>query len=258
MDCNWNAGTCVTVDGRPLTEFLAKMQSYPRFSKQLDTEIFQGRQRTTLVPLRSLVSGMFMKARVDFFGSNSTRTRNQSAFEAVFLSKLDPVRIDILDGFWYNAVLVSIQETSTDHELITTVEYCWRVTRHKDPVQVDFAFGTHASDAVIWCESNVQKTDCCITIQIYQSANDIRVCLNDLEWTIHLLNTRTELVLDGINKQVLLSGNHVNDYDSFLEFPYLVPGENELTLYDKTSEHPNAWGNPISVGRSVVFTPTFF
>lgn len=242
---------CVTVAGRPLGEFGAAMQ-YPAFSKTRSVEPFQGRQRSTLFLLTNQTTAMLMRCKIDFFGSCEDRTMGQSAFEALFQG-MDPVKIDVLDGFWYNAVLLSANPSATSHDAMTSVEYEFRVTRHKDPVTVEMHLVNN-----VHCVSNVDRTDCVITIAAGFFGGEIDVdrqldlYLNGYCWSIQGRDNPNEeaIILDGVNKRFLIGSTNVAQKIYWTDFPYLIPGENKIEI--------SVNGIPsVSFIGGVAYTPTF-
>ena len=103
----------VTVAGNLLSSYGAYMQANPVISHIRDVETFQGRQRSTMLPVKNLITGMQLEAKIDFIGTASARAMNRSNFEALFRSQTDPVVIDVLDGFFYRAVLKSSTDCGT-------------------------------------------------------------------------------------------------------------------------------------------------
>lgn len=235
IDLNRVFGRCVTVAGRPLGELGAAMQAGPTVSRIRDVETFQGRRRSTILPIKNLITGMRLTARIDFVGSNEDRAMAQSSFEALFRSQTETVEIDILDGFRYSSVLLSSADCGTVGELITTVEYVWAVTRHKDPVAVVLR-----ESNTIFCASNVDQTDCVITVDggIFEMAADagfstVSISLNGLDWYIPTSANPDcgDLVLDGVNKTYSVDGANVVSAVSWTDFPFLVPGSNTLNVF---------------------------
>lgn len=218
----------VTVAGRLLSEFDAKMQSYPKIeSCETDVEIFQGVNRSSMQLLKNRRGSREMTCRIDFFGRDSfARTLHQSEFEALFLSSA-PVEIDIGDGYFYRAVLVNTGAPQTQSEYITTLEYTFRVTRHTAEVTASVI----ADDATIFCASNVPKTDCVVRLLFVQmgGATDIILSLNGLQWSFGPEMTG-DLVFDGVNKIFTMGGKNVTNQVGWTDFPYLTPGENTLSL----------------------------
>lgn len=219
----------VRIAGRDLSDFFAKMQSYPEISSaEVVTGVFQGADRSSLQLLHNRRGSSFLTCRIDFFGKdNYERTLHQSEFEALFLGS-EPVCIDIGDGFWYRAVLIQIGEPETQYELITTVEYKFQVSRHRGK---EITASVVPNDAVILCHSNVAKTDCIIRVLFEQmgSARQVLVELNGLQWSYEP-EIDGDIVIDGVNKLFTVNGKNVGSTMSWTDFPYLVPGENLLNL----------------------------
>lgn len=249
IDIKWLESGTVTIAGRRLSDFCAKMLSYPQFSKTYDVETFQGRQRSTMSPIKNLITGMSMTARIDFTGTNEARTAAQSAFEALFRSQTQPVEIDIGDGYFYRSVLLSAVPILTSEELITTVEYSWRVTRHKAAIEISL-YGENR----LWCPSNVDRTDCVLTIlDGVQQGYLLNVKLNGLEYTVQSADNpeNDEIVLDGVGKSFKIGGASATQKVEWRDFPFLVPGENVIDFFLDTA--------PVAhmLFAKVSFTPTY-
>lgn len=239
----------VMIAGHELSEFCAKMQSYPEFSScEVVSGVFQGADRSSLQLLHNRRGSRFLTCRIDFFGKdNYERTLHQSEFEALFLGA-EPVAIDIGDGFWYWAALTEIGEPETQYELITTVEYKFQVSRHRGK---EITASVVPNDAVILCHSNVAKTDCIIRVLLEQmgGAKQVLVELNGLQWGYEP-EMDGDLVIDGVNKIFTVNGKNVGGAMSWTDFPYLVPGENLLSL--------SVQGVVVSKkAAQISYTPTF-
>lgn len=242
---------CVTVANHPLGEFHAAMQSYPIFHKTRTVEPFQGRKRSTMFVLNNQIDAMLLSCKIDFFGSNADRTVAQSNFEALFQG-LEPVMIDITDGFFYRAVLLSSAPSSTVAEMITTVDYEFRVTRHTEQITVPLE-----SSNKIYCASNTQQTDCIITVDAgYFGGEDdadlsMVIYLNDFHWTVMGSDNpnNERIVLDGINKRFLIGDGNAAKKITWTDFPYLKPGINTMSVY--------VAGVPVELVGSVVYLPTY-
>ena len=235
----------VTIAGKDLLEFDAKMQSYPEISScAVDAHVFQGANRSSIQLLSNRRGQRTLKCKIDFFGNNHNRTLHQSEFEALFLGS-EPVVIDIGDGFWYRAVLTDIDSPETDHELITTVEYTFTVTRHiGEEITINIASGH-----VFNCNSNVAKTDCLIWVAAeYGEGLTVTMVLNGNEFYVDDLDG--DLVLNGINKTFLINGENAASRVLWTDFPFLIPGENQIEI--------RVNGIPISNrSASVSYTPTY-
>lgn len=239
----------VTVAGRALSEFCAKMQSYPEIGAcAVDTGVFQGVDRSSMQLLHNRRGVRYMDCKIDFFGrDNYERTLHQSEFEALFIGS-EPVIIDIGDGFWYRAVLTKIGDTSTECELITTVEYRFQVTRHQGGA---ITAQVVPNDAQIFCQSNVARTDCIIRL-LYQNlggAKNIVLYLNGSTWS-YAPELTGDLVLDGVNKIFSVGAVNATSKVVWEDFPYLKPGANTLTLCIE--------GVVVgSKSAEIIYTPTF-
>lgn len=249
IDAKWLEGGKVSVAGRPLSDFCAKMLSYPQFAKTYDVETFQGRQRSTMNPIKNLITGMTMKARIDFIGTNEARTTAQSDFEALFRSQTQTVEIDIGDGFFYRSVLLYSMPCQSEKELITTIEYTWAVTRHKDTISLSLNRENH-----VWCPSNVDRTDCVITIpEGVQSGFILNIVLNGLQYFVQPADNpeNKEVILDGVSKTFKIGGVSATQRIEWYDFPYLIPGDNEIVLFLNTAPASHV------LRASVSFTPTY-
>lgn len=238
----------VRIAGRALSEFMAKMQSYPEISScEINTGIFQGSNRSSIQLMHNRRGAGTLTCKIDFFGrDNYERTMHQSAFEALFLGT-EPVTIDICDGYWYRAILIRTGMPRTEREYITTMEYQFRVTRHRGlPITVK----CEANDNKIWCESNVLKTDCTISIPCdrLQGADSILIGLNGLQWA-YSGQLSGNLILDGVNRIFTIGGQNATTAISWSDFPYLMPGSNMLEF--------SISGIVVSVGATLTYTPTF-
>lgn len=239
----------VMVAGRELSEFCAKMQSFPKISAcEVDTGIFQGVNRSSMQLLHNRRGVRYMDCKIDFFGrDNYERTLHQSEFEALFIGA-EPVAIDICDGFWYRAILTEIGDTYTERELITTVEYRFQVTRHRGP---QIKTQVVPNDATIFCQSNVARTDCVIRVLFdgIGSAVNTVVWLNGLAWS-YAPELTGDIILDGVNKTFTVNGKNATSNISWKDFPFLVPGANLLQVSVDGAV----------IGRKsaeIIYTPTF-
>lgn len=237
----------VTINGRALSEFQAKMQSYPTISSsEPDVEVFQGSGRSSFQLLQNRRGAQYLTCLIDFISpDNARRTQNRSAFEALFLGST-PVVIDIGDSYLYRAALTEIRDAGTEKELITTVEYQFRVTRQRETVQLSLL----PSNATAYCRSNVEKTDCLIRIPAAAvlGAPGLTVWLNGLSWS-YPPALGGDLVLDGVNKIFTVGGENATNQITWTDFPYLVPGENKITV--------STAGVVLQSPIEVTYTPVF-
>ena len=239
----------VMVAGHELSEFYAKMQSYPEIgSCAVETGIFQGVNRSSMQLLHNRRGVRYMDCKIDFFGQdNYERTLHQSEFESLFLGA-EPVVIDIGDGFWYRAILTEIGDIFTERELITTVEYRFQVTRHRG---AQITTQVIPNDAQIYCQSNVARTDCAIRI-LYANlggAEKTIVQLNGLTWSYAPVLTG-DIILDGVNKVFTVNGKNATSDIVWEDFPFLVPGKNTISVGVNGVVVSNK-------SAEIIYTPTF-
>lgn len=242
----------VTFAGHRLSEFGAKLLSYPQISPcEIDLQYFQGVSRSTLIPLVNRRKAKTLTFLIDFLcADNVRRTKDISAFETLFTSN-DAVTIDIGDGFLYSGFLTESSDLGTEGELITSMEYVFVAMRHTQSVKVDCSDG----EIDFLCESNYPKTDCRITIDLNVTTGGAFTVLlntNMLTFVIPEVTSQLlgkQLVLDGINKVFLLDGNNITAQVDWTDFPYLLPGKNTVFI--------GVSGVVITLPFSVEYTPTY-
>jgi hypothetical protein len=231
----------VWIDNHTLAEFGAKMCP-PEFQWAYDVDLFKGVERSTLHLLHNRRTRLSMICEVDFFGPAFLRTANRSRFEALFVGK-DPVKVDIGDGFWYAAVLTGTGKPETISDYLTQITYEFCVTRHQDPIETGF-------EPKIWCRSTVPKTDCILTISAAWTADtpNLMVRLNGLTWW-YAPPLTGDMVIDGVHKCFTVGGANVTNDVTWTDFPYLVPGANELEAA--------VGGVSVEGHAKIYYTPTF-
>lgn len=235
----------VFIAGHKLSEFRAKMQSYPSFSSDIDSDIFHGSERSSMQLLHLRRNAMHMTCVIDYRGDNAERTARQSSLESLLIAP-EPVKIDIGDGFHYLAILEKTGNGTTLGEICTSVEYTFRVTRHKDEVAITTPSSGHYNH--VFCTSNVPKTDVKVYIPYVQGVTGFNVRINDL--VFGYAGTMTgSLLLDGMNKIFKMGSNNITNVLEWTDFPYLIPGDNEILF--------EANGVTVDTGCSVRFLPTF-
>nr|DAT26651.1 MAG TPA: hypothetical protein [Caudoviricetes sp.] len=242
-----------TFNGVGLDLFRAKMQSYPVISScEVDTEVFQGVNRSSFQLLKNRRGARTMVLTIDFFGTNPERTRNQSALEALLLGGVS--EIDIGDGCFYRAVLVKTGDPETLGECVTSVVYTFRATRHTRQIVT----AVEPNGKPLLCVSNVPQTDCEILLskEKWSGGTSILITLNTVQrWSLAEEITG-DLLLDGVNKRFLRKKSdgaweNITSKMEWTDFPYLVPGENALGI--------SIDGGPSLPGRyaQISYTPTY-
>lgn len=251
----------VTVGDHTLSEFGAKMQSWPEISAcEVDTSIFQSTGRNTMHLLQQRRGARKFTCRIDFEGSPRIWTANISAFSALLSS--GAVEIDIGDGYLYNAILLSESTPVVIGEVLATVEYQFRAVRHW-PEQTVTVITSGSTDAILLCQSNYPKTDCCIRIPYEVAApgpitlgalNGVRLVVNGLSWTLPVKPTGN-ITLDGIRK-AYDAGDGINpNVLLWTDFPCLSPGANKISLLEEIADGSGDRLPHYPV--SITYSPTF-
>lgn len=237
--------TAVTVAGHALSEFGAKMQSYPKISAhEPSIGVFQGIGRSTMQVLQNQRTERVMECKIDFLSKKAEeRAQNQSDFDALFTGRV-PVEIDIGDGFVYDAILTEADTVDTEQDFILTVKYKFRVIRRKALVtlQAKSALTSNAEDSPssIYCLSNFPKTDCiiCLPISRWSDASKVLVELGTECWGYEPVLSG-DLVLDGIHKIFTVGNKNITADIEWTDFPYLMPGENKICVSVQGVPVPN-------------------
>lgn len=195
---------------------------------ETENSVYQGVNRTNFNVLNTI---QYMRSiEVSLFFTAPTRREL-----ALIKSKIDnmmngKLELWVPDGFYYSAYLVSAGEESIlgveNNKVIALCAYKFKGIRH-DPLE------TVHNNTVI-CKSTVPHTDCrltCTASQAYASLTIDTV-------TITNVHQGDILVVDGITGRILQNGALCAGNMSFIHFPSLVPGENELTcVEDLTVEY---------------------
>ena len=147
----------------------------------------------------------------------SRSTQNIVRFESELIGQI--VEIGLPDGYYYTACLTAIQAPTFDATGEQDVTYTFFAIRHELQRKETVSSG----DKLI-CRSNT-KTPCKISFELSSAQNTITVC----GITINTVAANTEIVIDSVNGLITAGGvNKFND-TAFVDFPYLLPGENTIS-----------------------------
>lgn len=252
----YNAFTLpVTVAGRDLAEFGAKMQSWPEISAcEVDTGIFQGAGRNTMHLLQQRRGARRFACRIDFWGQSPREwAENISAFSALLSD--GPVEIDIGDGYLYQSILLAESAPIVSGEVVATVEYQFQAVRHWEARTLNF-FTSIDGDTIIDCQSNIRKTDCTIKLSAdgnLAQASGLGLRLNGISWTyLGVIGGTT--ILDGIHKAYTMAKASISTKLIWTDFPWLKPGENAISIWNETA---SGEGGRIYTDVEITYVPTF-
>lgn len=207
------------VNGTSLAAFGGNLtMEYKYTPPTLTNDYFKGRKRSTFILLNSNFELGTLTCPVVFEGVDRFDvTQKKSAFEQIAFGQCD---IDMEDGFSYFAFLDSIGEATYPSESLIEVEYVFQCIRHGQYKTVD--------GNTVFCESTLPNTDCILSVTVGESGS------NYVVGTVTFPNVTEgqQIVVDGINKRILVNGAPAADQAEWIKFPYLVPGENNLTCDD--------------------------
>lgn len=245
----------VTVGGRDLAEFGAKMQSWPEITAcDMDTGIFQGAGRNTMHLLQQRRGARRFTCRIDFYGQSPREwAANISAFSALVGD--EAVEIDIGDGYLYQSILLAESAPIVSGEVVATVEYQFQVVRHWEERTFQIVT-TLGGDTAFDCQSNIRQTDCAIKLSAdgnLAQASGFRLVLNGTSWTyLDVISGTT--ILDGIRKTYTMAKKSISTKLIWTDFPYLVPGKNTISIWNETA---SGEGSRIYTEVEITYIPTF-
>ena len=185
---------------------------------ETQNSVYQGVNRTNFNVLDT-IQGM-RTISVSLFYAAETRREL-----ALIKSKLDNMMMGKLelfmpDGFFYSSYLVSAGEENilgVEHnKVIALCSYQFKGIRHDDLVT--------AEGNTVYCKSTVPRTDCRLTCTASQDYDSLQIDTV----TITNVHSGDVLTVDGITGRILQNGALCAGNMSFIHFPFLVPGENEL------------------------------
>ena len=163
----------------------------------------------------------------------SISTQNIVRFESELIGQI--VEIGLPDGYYYTACLTAIQPPTFDATGEQDVVYTFSAIRHELQRKEVVTSGNS-----LICRSNT-KTPCKISFTLSSAQNSITVC----GVTINSVAANTEIVIDSVNGLITAGGvNKFND-TSFVDFPYLLPGDNTISC------------SVSGVTLTVIYTPVF-
>lgn len=200
----------------------ALVQSYKVSATQVTNNAYQGKDSTdfnvlsTIRGMRTITVTLFYKAR----DQHGLALRKAEIDNLLSTGKLD---LYLPDRFHYAAYLTAAGEEALlgveGQEMIATSTYTFQGIRHGDLQTLTIQSGTG-----FICESLIPLTDCritCTASQAYASLQIGSVTVTDVDQD-------DVIVVDGIQKRILQNGAPCAGNMSFVNFPKLVPGLNEI------------------------------
>lgn len=218
------------INHRLFSEFGAcVLADYEVGETELTNAVYLGRNRTSWTQLDTTFGMRSLRITVKFFAPEIQEcTMLKSLFDGALYGKNE---LWLPDGYWYSVYAESFGsaavEANTDRGAILSASYSLKGIRHAELETV----GLSAGDNEIRCMSTMPYTDARFSTQVTKAAAQYT-----LGGAVFKNVTAGErLVFDGISKRILRDGvdNALNV--SWLDFPRLTPGFNQITCIDPTT-----------------------
>ena len=224
MDCKFH--DCI-VNGLPLATFCgASLLDYSIGETALTPATFQGINRTSWNLLKNIFGMRDITLTVIFEAEDLRQAKlNRSAFNGLLFGQVDLFIPD--DGFHYNCICTS-----------TGVEILVGMGKKTAQVKSDYHFKGIRHDALkkvmvptgkkLYCLSTMPVTDCKLTATVGADAT-----LYTLGGAVFSnVSAGDVLIFDGIDGKITKNGNNYAASVSWVNFPQLTPGANEVTCAD--------------------------
>jgi len=211
------------INAWPLSNFSAVLRGFTVGGTEVSSSYWQGVNRTNF----ALLKQQFGLRPITL----SVAVEEKTYFDAaVQLSRLTAAlwgkcEIALPDGFFYTAVL---SESPGEPELVgpgigETILLC-------DFSLVGYRHGplVTTSGPKVWCESTTPQTDCILSVTASAAAESYELGGATFKNVVQ----GEKLEFDGINKRILRNGAPGAVNVTWINFPYLTPGENNITATD--------------------------
>ena len=207
------------VNGRPETDFCAKLKDYRASSVEIENVSYSHmRNRSTLQYHNTELGLKEISFTVDFSGKDEhSIVRCKSLFDAEIYGKSEVI---LPDGFTYSAVCSGLGEEVYHGRQIIEASYTLIGIRH-GPKQT-------TTGNTVFCESTLPKTDCFLTVTVGKTGTNYKLG----SVTFAAVTAGEVLCVDGITKRILINGVPAAQRAEWLEFPYLKPGLNTIECPD--------------------------
>ena len=238
----------IRINNHDLSEFSCKLLStYTIGACQVETDMFQGKNRSSLLLLDQTFGAMEIVLPLEFWGESRQDTMEKwSSFCKAVSGKAE---LDLGDGFLYACVLKDLGTPAfiTDGWLAADVTLSGLRQKPQVTISTQTDFGSS-----VYCESTFPRTDCVVRLPkaLLGGADQVSVELGDQIWTLSTTFSGTkDLVLDGVSKIFRLGSRNVTAQMEWEDFPYLVPGSNHVAVFINTVG--------ITRGVEIKYRPTF-
>lgn len=202
------------INGKDIITFSARlMRGWTIGAATVESTYFQGRNRTAFNLIDQTYGMKPFEFSLQFEGDNRNKiSTNKSLFD---LELCGTSEIYMPDGYWYTCVIVSVGAIEYDGNNYGRAKYELSAIQHKAMVTV--------KSTTFSCSSTIPFTDCIISGTTTGTSGSIGAI------TFSGVTSGKTLVVDGINKRFLYDGAPAAQKFVWVNFPYLVPGENTIT-----------------------------
>lgn len=207
------------INDKPLSDYGGQLRmEYKVSGYNLETSAFKGRKRSSFVLLNNIVGFQTLSLPVVFEGkSRDDVTLKKSMFDMLAFGKNELI---MDDGFLYTAYLSNIGDASYPAPELIEVDYTFIGVRHGPKV---VAVGN-----TINCESTLPNTDCILKVTVGSTGTNYRVGTV----VFPQVTQGEKVVVDGINKRILINNAPAAERADWITFPILSPGLNLLECDD--------------------------
>lgn len=219
-----------TINGQLFSKFGgAALHDFRVGASELNNFTFYGQNRTSFQQLKTTFGPRSLQISVKFAAKDlHTATLQKSMFDAAVYGKNT---LWLPDGYFYTVSTESIEEASieadTEQGALIGADYHFRGFRHGPLTTLTIPAG----GSRVKCLSTMPLTDC-----IYSVTVPVALAQYNLGGALFKNVKKGEkLVFDGINKRILRNGvdNALNV--SWLNFPSLTPGFNQIAAQYATT-----------------------
>lgn len=207
------------LNGTPLRDYDGQMvRDYTYTPPELKPAAYKGRRRSNFILLDNPLDLGQLEIQVVFTGcSYYDVTMKKSVFDAAILGKNV---VAMGDGFWYDTYTDELGSAVYPGEGLLECEYSLKAIRRGPDKEV--------KGNSVWCDSTYPYTDCILTATVGQASNSYAMD----SVTFLDVSAGDVLTVDGINGRILINGAPNASKASWIYFPTLSPGMNNLTCPD--------------------------
>ncbi len=218
------------INNRLFSEFGAcALADYEVGETELTNAVYLGRNRTSWAQLDTTFGMRSLRITVKFFAPEMQEcTMLKSLFDGALYGKNE---LWLPDGYWYSVYTESFGaaavEADTERGAIISAAYSLKSIRHAELETAALSAGENK----LRCISTMPYTDARFSTQVTQAAAQYT-----LGGAVFKNVTAGEfLVFDGINKRILRNGTDNALNVSWVDFPRLTPGFNQIACAGPTT-----------------------